>query len=61
LASYKGRRTPLGEIFTRQIVRRVLEIVLPRGQLKKEQLDILWRAQEEARKKGVEIIYYQAQ
>lgn len=60
LANYNGGQIP-GRILTKKdIVSRVLHIVIPRGKLSSAQDQALRYLQEQAAREGVEIIYYQA-
>jgi RHS repeat-associated protein len=59
LANYAGGSTPAGQITANQIKERILQVVLPRGQLTAEQLKALGKVVEEAAKKGVKVEIYQ--
>jgi len=60
LVNFKGGNLPNGFIRANQIQGRVLEIVIPKGNLSNAQQQVLLRQQQEAAKRGVEIIYYMA-
>ncbi len=59
LAKYQGGNTPLGPVTS--IGRRILEVVLPRGNLTEGARQVLYRVQQQAAKDGVDVIYYQTQ
>ncbi len=58
LARYSGGNTPLGPVMN--VGRRILEVVLPKGNLTTAQQQVLRRVQDEAARQGVDVIYYQA-
>jgi hypothetical protein len=60
LASYQGGSIPGAFVRSEQIQRRVLQVVMPGGNLSRDQLEVLRRIQEEAARQGVDILYYQA-
>lgn len=60
LANYSGGQIP-GRIIQRgDIARKVLEVVLPKGNLTAAQQQVLLRVQQQAARDGVDVIYYQA-
>ncbi|MBE0656370.1 MAG: hypothetical protein IH602_01705 [Bryobacteraceae bacterium] len=60
LANYSGGQIP-GRILQRgDIARKVLEVVLPKGNLSAAQQQVLLRVQQQAARDGVDVIYYQA-
>lgn len=61
LVNFRGGALPTGEVIkVGSNTARVLEIVIPKGNLSNAQQQVLLRAQQEAAKRGVEIRYYQA-
>jgi hypothetical protein len=60
LANYSGGQIPGRVIQKGDIVKKVLEVVLPKGNLTAAQQEILLKIHEQAARSGVEVIYFQA-
>jgi len=60
LASFSGGQAPGVQIRAGQVAARVLEVIIPKGQLSPQQVQVLWRVLDYAKRKGAQVTFLQA-